>query len=106
MRCQLHRFLHKKEDNTRHPINYCTSIRQDNHTACAENYRMKIIMYIIFYFICTNFWKYFVYFGFNTAVYYVMMKMISLKTINVISLDHYYSRSKSLMVLYFTNKIR
>ena len=54
LRCQLNRFLHKTEDNTRHPIKYCTGIRQDNDTVCAENYCMKIIMCIISHFICTN----------------------------------------------------
>ena len=69
MRCQLHIFILKAEDNTRNSINYCTSIRQEKDTVCAEKYYMKIIMYMIFYFICTNFWKYFVYCGFNTVVY-------------------------------------
>ena len=59
MRCQLHRFFHKTEEYARHPINYFTSIRQDNDTLCAENYCMVIIMHIIYYFICTNFWKIF-----------------------------------------------
>ena len=54
MRCELNIFLHKTEDNSRYPINYCTSIRQENDTVCAENYRMIIIMYIFSYFICTN----------------------------------------------------
>ena len=59
MRCQLHIFLHKIKDNEIHPINYCTSISQDNDTVRAENYCMKNIMYMISYFICTNFWKIF-----------------------------------------------
>ena len=59
MICHLHRFLHKKEDIERHLINYCTSIRQDNNTVCAENYCMKIIMYITSFFICATFWKIF-----------------------------------------------
>ena len=57
MRCQLYRLIHKTEDNSRHPIKYCTSIRQNNNTLCAENNSMKIIIDIISYFICTNFWK-------------------------------------------------
>ena len=69
MRFQLNRFLHSKKESSRHTINYCTSIRQDNDTVCVENYCMKIIMYIIYYFICTNFWKIFVNCGFNTVVY-------------------------------------
>ena len=59
MRCQLHGFIHKTEDNARHPINYCTSIRKYNDTVCAEKYCIKIIMDINSYFICTNFWKIF-----------------------------------------------
>ena len=55
MKFQLHRLL----ENTIHPINYCTSIKQDNDIVCAEKYCMKIIMHIISYFICTNFWKIF-----------------------------------------------
>ena len=43
MRCQLHRFLRKTEDNTRHPINYCTSIMQENNKVGAEKYCTKII---------------------------------------------------------------
>ena len=53
----------------RHPLNFCKNIRQDNDIVCAENYCMKIIMDIISYFICTIFWKIFVYCGFNTVVY-------------------------------------
>ena len=56
---QLHKFLHKTEESLRHPINYCTSISQDNDTICAERYCMNIIMYIISYLICTNVWKIF-----------------------------------------------
>ena len=59
MICQLHIFIHKTEDNARHTINYCKSIRQDNDTVCEEKYYMKIIMDIILYFICTHFWKIF-----------------------------------------------
>ena len=69
MRCQLHRLLHKTEYNTIYPIKYCTSISQEKDTVRAENYCMKIIMYIISYFICTHFWKYFLYCGFNTVLY-------------------------------------
>ena len=57
--CQLHILLHKIENIARHPIIFCTIIRQDNDIVCAENYCMKIIMFIISYFICTNFWKIF-----------------------------------------------
>ena len=59
MRCQLHRFINRAEENEIHPINYFTSIRQDNDTVYAENQYMKIIMDIILYFICTHFWKIF-----------------------------------------------
>ena len=59
MRCQLHRFIYKTEDNFGHQINYCTGISQDNDKVCAERYCMKIIMDIISYFICTNFGKFF-----------------------------------------------
>ena len=69
MRCQLHRLIHKTEENARNPIKYCTSIRQENNTVRVDKYCMKIIMYIIYYFICTNFWKIFVNCGFNTVVY-------------------------------------
>ena len=69
MRCQLHIFIHKTEDNAINPIKYFTCIRQENNTVCAENYFMKIIMYIIYYFIRTMFWKYFVYCGFNNVAY-------------------------------------
>ena len=65
MRCQLHRFFHNKEENARNPRNYCTSIRQDKNTVFAKTNSMKIIMYIISYFICTNFWKIFCVFWFQ-----------------------------------------
>ena len=59
MRCQLHILLHITKDNSGQKINYCTIIRQDNSRVCSENYSMKIIMCMISYFICTNFWKIF-----------------------------------------------
>ena len=65
MRCQLHRFIHKTEENAIHSIKQCTSIRQDNDTVCVEKYCMKTIMDIISYFICTNFWKIFCIFWFQ-----------------------------------------
>ena len=66
MRYHLHILLHKTEENAIHPINFCASIRQDNNTLGAEKYCIKIIISIISYFICTTFWKYFLYYGFNT----------------------------------------
>ena len=106
MRCQLHKFLHKKEYYTRHPISYFPSIKQNNDTVCAKNYCMQLIMYIISYFICTNFWKYFVYCAFNTVLYQVILTMISLTTLYVISLYHLYSWLISLMSFYCNNKIQ